>query len=243
MEIISNHLSALLLLALPLIALSPGRTRVRVRVRRPRPVLLRFSWALGFLLSATPSLALARGRAPLSPGRPATAAPPWSGTSGSPPPRPLVRTGVPAHSAHVDRIEGKAKEVSEMNEAAATRRDDIHPAVHGKRGPRQKITPLFPREPRRGAPSPTENEERARAMAAHPAGKGLASATPDCDEVYEVREGDSLWGIASEALDTRASGLIARYWPVVYRANAHLVGNDPGVIVPGQELRLPECER
>jgi nucleoid-associated protein YgaU len=120
--------------------------------------------------------------------------------------------------------------------------DAVHPAVHGARKPRQKITPLFPREPRRDDPG-SEKEARERAMAAHPAGKGPAAGVPDCGGDYTVKDGDSLWSIASDALDSRSSALIARYWPVVYTANADLIGDEPDVIVAGQALRLPECDR
>jgi nucleoid-associated protein YgaU len=80
-------------------------------------------------------------------------------------------------------------------------------------------------------------------MAAHPAGKGLAGAKPpECGENYVVDEGDSLWTIASDALDTRSASVVARYWPVVYRSNDEVIGENPNLIIPKETLRLPECE-
>ena len=30
------------------------------------------------------------------------------------------------------------------------------------------------------------------------------------------------------------------YWMVIYEANKDVIGDDPGIIVPGQELNIPE---
>jgi len=49
---------------------------------------------------------------------------------------------------------------------------------------------------------------------------------------YTVRAGDTLSGIAAR-LHTKGG------WPVLYRINRATIGRDPGVIFPGQVLRLP----
>jgi hypothetical protein len=116
MEITSNLLLALLLAALPL-AVSPGRTRVRVRIRRPR-VWLRLSCFAGLFLSTVVPPALARGRAPLSPGRPATASLPWSGANGSPPPRPFVRTEELTHGTGLHMTARTTREVHGVDTGA-----------------------------------------------------------------------------------------------------------------------------
>jgi nucleoid-associated protein YgaU len=60
----------------------------------------------------------------------------------------------------------------------------------------------------------------------------------------EVRPGESLWSIAGDALATDDGRRIALYWPRIYRANRPIVGSNPDLIYPGQELRLPpECGR
>ena len=55
-----------------------------------------------------------------------------------------------------------------------------------------------------------------------------------------VRAGDTLWGIAARHLPAGASNArIATEWPRWYRANADVVGADPDLIRPGQQLRSP----
>jgi hypothetical protein len=80
-------------------------------------------------------------------------------------------------------------------------------------------------------------------------GPGLAHALDGLtvpDRVYggvrthQVRDGESLWRISADALapDARTSA-IGRTWHRLYRLNRARVGRDPGLIHPGQTLRLP----
>jgi nucleoid-associated protein YgaU len=62
---------------------------------------------------------------------------------------------------------------------------------------------------------------------------------------YVVERGDSLWRIAAfvlrsggDADPTNAD--IARFWPAIYAANRDLIGDDPNLIFPGQQLLIPE---
>lgn len=65
----------------------------------------------------------------------------------------------------------------------------------------------------------------------------LASST---HELVTVRRGDSLWSIASRHLGSGASDVqVAREWPRWYAANRDLIGDDPDLLVPGQQLRPP----
>ena len=61
--------------------------------------------------------------------------------------------------------------------------------------------------------------------------------------VYEVRSGDCLWKIARAVLierGDRASGTdIERSWRSIYDANRALIGSDPDLIHPGQQLAIP----
>ena len=78
---------------------------------------------------------------------------------------------------------------------------------------------------------------------------GDASATPAEPPVPElprgtqshvVVRGESLWSIAAGVLGEDASTAdIANAWPLLYAANADLIGDDPGVIYVGQELTIP----
>lgn len=64
----------------------------------------------------------------------------------------------------------------------------------------------------------------------------------EVDEVDEVvvRAGDSLWSLAADRLPRWATtDEIDRAWRAVYAANRAEIGDDPGLIVPGQRLRLP----
>jgi hypothetical protein len=55
-----------------------------------------------------------------------------------------------------------------------------------------------------------------------------------------VHGGDSLWLIAERGLGHRASDAeIAQEWPRWYAANRAVIGNDPDLIQPGQQLRPP----
>jgi nucleoid-associated protein YgaU len=69
------------------------------------------------------------------------------------------------------------------------------------------------------------------------------SAAPDPPprRVVVVRSGDSLWSIAARELGPRATDAqVAAAWPRWYAANADVVGPDPGMIRPGQHLRVPD---
>jgi nucleoid-associated protein YgaU len=55
-----------------------------------------------------------------------------------------------------------------------------------------------------------------------------------------VSRGDSLWSIAARQLGPMASDVdIALHWPKWHSANRHLIGDDPGLLVPGQILQPP----
>jgi hypothetical protein len=56
-----------------------------------------------------------------------------------------------------------------------------------------------------------------------------------------VRRGDSLWLIAERGLGHGASNsAIAAEWPRWYAANRAVIGDDPDLVLPGQQLRPPD---
>jgi len=58
--------------------------------------------------------------------------------------------------------------------------------------------------------------------------------------VVVVRSGDTLWSIAARELGAgHDDGDVARAWPAWYRANRDRIGDDPGLIRPGERLRAP----
>ncbi|SNC71501.1 LysM domain-containing protein [Kytococcus aerolatus] len=77
----------------------------------------------------------------------------------------------------------------------------------------------------------TETEERT-AESAGPAPKTVT-----------VRTGDTLWELAARHLGEDASpARIAHEWPRWYAENRELVGEDPDLLQPGTELRVPGTE-
>lgn len=56
-----------------------------------------------------------------------------------------------------------------------------------------------------------------------------------------VRAGDTLWRLAAQTLGGRASDAeIARACRAWHRANLHVIGDDPDLILPGQVLTTPD---
>lgn len=59
-------------------------------------------------------------------------------------------------------------------------------------------------------------------------------------DTVTVERGDSLWRITAGLLPADASdGDIAQAWPLLYRQNRDLIGDNPSLIHPGQELTIP----
>jgi hypothetical protein len=68
---------------------------------------------------------------------------------------------------------------------------------------------------------------------------GQAKAPAGRPEVV-VHRGDSLWSIVRRALGPEASDVeVARAWPRWYAANRATIGDDPGLLLPGQRLHRP----
>lgn len=76
--------------------------------------------------------------------------------------------------------------------------------------------------------------------------RGLATAPDggaDGADVVVVEAGDSLWSIAAAHLPRGASDAqVAAAWPRWYEANRDVVGDDPDVLQPGQQLTAPATE-
>ena len=53
---------------------------------------------------------------------------------------------------------------------------------------------------------------------------------------HKVRDTDTLSGIALKYYGSA----VRDYWIVIYEFNKTVIGDDPGVICPGTELRIPE---
>lgn len=73
-----------------------------------------------------------------------------------------------------------------------------------------------------------------------PAPAAAAAQTAAEQSTYVVRPGDSLWQITAQRLGPAASeSAIAAAWPQLWQTNRSVVGDDPGLILPGTALTLP----
>ena len=69
---------------------------------------------------------------------------------------------------------------------------------------------------------------------------GPAAGSPVAAPVVVVHRGDTLWAIAARHLGGRPSDTqIDASWRTWYAANRAVIGNDPNLILPGQQLRPP----
>jgi len=62
---------------------------------------------------------------------------------------------------------------------------------------------------------------------------------PSTPRSVVVDGGDSLWSITDDLLGGASDTAVARAWPALYDANRDVVGRDPNLIHPGQELVVP----
>jgi hypothetical protein len=84
------------------------------------------------------------------------------------------------------------------------------------------------------APPPVLPADRSRLLAPAP------RATVGAHDVVTVHRGDTLWAVAARHLGPDASDVqVAREWPRWYAANREVIGDDPDLLVPGQQLRPP----
>ena len=75
---------------------------------------------------------------------------------------------------------------------------------------------------------------------------GSAISAPPMVGTVFVTNGDSLWKIAADALETHlgkapTNAEIDRYWHQIYKVaeNHQVIGEDSDLILPGQRLDLP----
>ena len=217
------------------------RVRVRVRVPssgRPRlPVAFTGSLSLlGFLMTmASPAGATGKRIGTPLPGSRRAPDAPWTETGGFPSPRPPVEA----------RDTGPTLETGEAK-PPWTARATMHPAIHSGMPRSARITPLFPRHATgarslgkddRRVEREAADKEREESMRRHPSGKDLRNDR--LPRLHRVRHGESLWSIAESALGTTEPVRIARYWHKVHSVNREVIGSDPNILFPGQQLTLP----
>ncbi|WP_143338016.1 LysM peptidoglycan-binding domain-containing protein [Demequina sp. NBRC 110054] len=72
-----------------------------------------------------------------------------------------------------------------------------------------------------------------------PAEKPEDDSTAESPSTITVAAGDSLWDLTANLTGDDAAQVAAE-WPLLYEANRTVIGDDPGVIEPGQVLVVPE---
>jgi hypothetical protein len=236
-------------------------TRIRTR-RRPRPrataLVSRLVSLLGCTLTVQAAPVAAQERDSVPPSRvPFPAAPPWSEVGGgkhlsptrarvTPPPVRHRAIHPPRVESPVVRLFPRAQEVLERRRAreASMRR---HPA--GKGGAQRLSEPeardavgrnASKRESALGgtpvAPLPDAH------IVAIPGGAARDRAD-GCAGSERVRVGDTLWDIGRALIHSKDDAAIAAYVQRLHQLNRDVIGDDPDLILPGQRLQLPDCER
>lgn len=95
------------------------------------------------------------------------------------------------------------------------------------------------------APAPGWRPERpsaTRRVAPPPVGLVAAAPRPAraARDTVVVRRGDTLWGITARWLGPGATAAaVAGHWPRWYAANRAVIGPDPALLLPGQQLHPP----
>jgi len=113
------------------------------------------------------------------------------------------------------------------------------------------LTPLAAQAapPSPSLPPPSLPLSTAQPAASSPAPSGTAPAItraaaqrPPRHMTVVVRPGDSLWRLAREhvAAAHPTDRQVAAAWPRWYAANRAVIGTDPGLIRPGERLRVPQ---
>jgi len=77
--------------------------------------------------------------------------------------------------------------------------------------------------------------DKAAGLGPRPPGQAVPVAATDTVVTYTVQKGDSLSKIAKEKLGD------GKAWRKIYEANRAVIGDDPDMIKPGQQLRLPSA--
>ncbi|WP_430868547.1 LysM peptidoglycan-binding domain-containing protein [Demequina aurantiaca] len=90
-------------------------------------------------------------------------------------------------------------------------------------------------------PSPTAPHDAPGPPPETPTATAPSQGTPlPQPDTVKVRRGDSLWVICAGLLPATATESdIARAWPLLYRANVGVIGDNPSLIYAGQTLEVP----
>ena len=113
-----------------------------------------------------------------------------------------------------------------------------HPAPGLLPAPGEPVTPTTRTVP--GTGSPVADLPAPGPPAATPGARAAAPRPVDGDGAVVVHAGDCLWDLARAHLgDEATDAQVAAEWPRWWRANASVIGRDPGLLLPGQRLLPP----
>ncbi|MDQ3878719.1 MAG: hypothetical protein M3290_10300, partial [Actinomycetota bacterium] len=197
------------------------------------------------LFTVSPQPAAAKASSPLGP--PATsAAPPWSGPSGFPPPRPFGSTMRPWLGDAAKRMTDMRSVVTRRVPPPSVRRATLPARIARARSFHVPVgavpSKTHDRTPRHAIPEPgtlpaahdtaTLGVHADQVIGQHEGGASDAHdiLTLAHRDHWIVMPGDTLWDIAASHLGTRDARRIARYWPLIHRANRAEIGSDPSLI-------------
>ncbi|MGX7679198.1 LysM peptidoglycan-binding domain-containing protein [Jatrophihabitans sp. DSM 45814] len=154
-----------------------------------------------------------------------------------------VRGGPPQRTQTVTAPEPVATGASPVtNGPAITWPTDVGENAKVGQNARPSAAPATRTSPPRMAPSAPKNQiGRGGTRVNIPGGAPTHAQLPTS---MTVKRGDSLWLIAAHRLGPQTTAAqIAREWPRWYAQNRSVVGDDPGLLVPGEQLNAPSRER
>lgn len=125
--------------------------------------------------------------------------------------------------------------VSEMSDARQSHDDAEEPEGHDAQGRDADCTGVGIPVPG-WLPAPRDHAAGADVT--------LVSRGQHDDVFVTVRRGDTLWSIVADRLGGSATiEQVAQAWPAWYAANRDVIGPDPDLILPGQQLHPPATSR
>ena len=96
-------------------------------------------------------------------------------------------------------------------------------------------------QPKRGSEDAPDKLAQARQEAREMRARRRQGADTEEDaylDTYTVKKGDTLSAIALRYYDSPARDK----WMAIYEANKEVIGDNPGMIYPGQEFKIPRLE-
>lgn len=136
-----------------------------------------------------------------------------------------------------------ATETSSRPATAANATPTTQPTVQPSAAP---VIPVVPRTSPHGTSPSTRPDAPTETTRHHQA--DFAAQNEASELTHLVRPGDTLWGLATDLLSARTGVVpptqmsIAGLVQKIHDSNRSVIGSDPDLLLPGQELSLPRTE-